>query len=234
MQPDPIRPQSRESGCLHDGGLTSRRAFDVVASATGLLALAPLLILIAAWVKLDSEGSAFFHQERIGLRGRAFRMHKFRTMRVLRGNAGSPITGAHDPRVTRAGRFLRRLKLDELPQLYNVFRGQMSLVGPRPEVRRYVEQYPPGQREVVLSVRPGITDLASLVYIDESQMIDLSGDPERFYVEVLVPAKLRLAEAYVRNRSWWLDLRILFATLASIVGWRWIPAPWSDQICKDL
>ena len=130
--------------------------------------------------------------------------------------------------MTRVGALLRRFKIDELPQLFNVLKGEMNFVGPRPEVARYVALYPAAQREVVLSVRPGITDLASLAYIDESEQLGGVSDPERHYVEYVMPAKLQLAAAYVRNRTWWLDLRILAATATSIFGWKWIPSPYDD------
>lgn len=198
-----------------------------VIAAVALVALSPLLLLTAAAIRLASREPVLFHQERIGLRGHPFRIHKFRSMRA--GIGGPAITTGQDPRVTRVGTLLRRFKLDELPQLFNVVKGEMSFVGPRPEVPRYVALYPAAQRDVVLSVRPGITDLASLAYIEESRLLGAASDPEQYYVEVLMPAKLKLAEAYVRSRTWWLDLRILAATATGIVGWRWIPSPFADD-----
>jgi lipopolysaccharide/colanic/teichoic acid biosynthesis glycosyltransferase len=192
----------------------AKRAFDLLLSALGLLLLAPVLLLIALWVKLDSPGPVFFRQERVGRFGRPFFIHKFRTMRV--DNAGLQITVGVDPRITRAGRVLRAAKLDELPQLWDVLRGQMSLVGPRPEVPRYVALYPPQLREIVLSVRPGITDPASLSFRNESELLAAAADPEREYVEVVMPTKLRLAAAYVRRATLRTDLRVILATLGAL------------------
>jgi lipopolysaccharide/colanic/teichoic acid biosynthesis glycosyltransferase len=195
----------------------------VVAAGT-IAVLSPLLLLAAAAIRLTSREPVLFHQERMGRYGRPFRIHKFRTMRA--SAEGPSITVGGDARVTWLGAFLRRFKIDELPQLFNVLKGEMNFVGPRPEVPRYVTLYSGAQRDVVLSVRPGITDLASLAFIDESQLLATASDPERYYVEFLMPAKLRLAEAYVRDRSWWLDVRILAATATGILGWRWIPSPY--------
>ncbi|MFY8117841.1 MAG: sugar transferase [Roseateles sp.] len=192
----------------------AKRAFDLLLSALGLLLLAPVLLLIALWVKLDSPGPVFFRQERVGRFGRPFFIHKFRTMRV--DNAGLQITVGVDPRITRAGRVLRASKLDELPQLWDVLRGAMSLVGPRPEVPRYVALYPPQLREIVLSVRPGITDPASLSFRNESELLAAAADPEREYVEVVMPTKLRLAAAYVRRATLRSDLRVILATLGAL------------------
>jgi lipopolysaccharide/colanic/teichoic acid biosynthesis glycosyltransferase len=197
-----------------------------VVAAVAIAVLSPLLLLAAAAIRLSTREPVFFHQQRIGLRSRPFLIHKFRTMRA--GADGPSITAGGDPRVTRVGALLRRLKIDELPQLFNVLKGEMNFVGPRPEVPRYVALYPAAQRDVILSVRPGITDLASLAYLDESRLLAAASDPERYYVEVLMPAKLKLAEAYVRGRTAWLDLRILAATAIGIVGWRWIPSPFAD------
>lgn len=192
----------------------AKRAFDLLLSALGLLLLAPVLLLIALWVKLDSPGPVLFRQERVGRFGRPFFIHKFRTMRV--DNAGLQITVGVDPRITRAGHFLRAAKLDELPQLWDVLRGAMSLVGPRPEVPRYVALYPPKLREIVLSVRPGITDPASLSFRNESELLAAAADPEREYVEVVMPTKLRLAAAYVRRATLRTDLRVILATLGAL------------------
>jgi lipopolysaccharide/colanic/teichoic acid biosynthesis glycosyltransferase len=193
----------------------------------GIFALSPLLILAALAVRLSSRGPVLFDQERVGLGGRPFHIHKFRTMRVAR--SGPDITVGADPRITAVGSVLRRFKLDELPQLFNIAKGEMAFVGPRPEVPRYVALWPDRARALVLSVRPGLTDIASLVFIDESRLLGNVADPERYYVEVLMPAKLRLAEAYVRGRNAWLDLRILAATASGILGLRWIPSPFGDN-----
>lgn len=188
-----------------------KRPFDLLASAIGLLLLSPLLLGIAAWIKRDSPGPVFFRQERVGLHGEPFRIYKFRSMRV--DNSGLQITVGADHRITRSGHFIRAYKLDELPQLVNVFRGDMSLVGPRPEVPRYVAEYPPAIRDLVLSVRPGITDLASVRYRSESTLLAQSSDPEQTYLQEVLPAKLALCEQYVRERSFLLDLKIIAMTI---------------------
>lgn len=212
--------------------MAERREYAIRAvGAAGIVVLSPILLLLVVAIRLSSAGPVMFHQERIGLRGRPFKIHKFRTMRA--SSVGPLVTAGRDPRVTRVGALLRRFKLDELPQLFNVVKGEMNLVGPRPEVPRYVDLYSAAEREVVLSVRPGLTDLASLAYIDESQVLATVSDPERHYVEVLLPAKLRLAEAYVRGRSAWLDIRILAATATGVLGWRWIPAPYCDFVPSE-
>ena len=194
----------------------SKRAFDLMAALAGLVLLAPLLLVLVLWVKLDSRGPVLYRQQRVGREGKLFTIVKFRTM-AQRDTAGLQITVGADPRVTRAGRFLRRYKLDELPQLWNVIEGSMSLVGPRPEVPRYVAYYPPEQRRVVLSVAPGLTDWAAIRYKDENAILARSADPERAYVEAILPAKLDYSVRYVNERSFWGDVRILAYTLAAIV-----------------
>lgn len=194
----------------------AKRLFDIVCAAIGLLLLSPLLLAVAAWIKLDSAGPVMFRQERVGRLGRTFRIHKFRTMRVDAPRLGPQITIGEDARITRSGRWLRATKVDELPQLWDVLRGAMSLVGPRPEVPRYVAMYPAELREVVLSVRPGITDPASLSFRNESELLAKAADPEREYVEVVMPMKLRLAADYVRNASLGGDIRLILATLGAI------------------
>jgi lipopolysaccharide/colanic/teichoic acid biosynthesis glycosyltransferase len=194
----------------------SKRLFDVLAAACGLLLLAPVLFAIALWIRLDSPGPALFRQRRVGRHGRLFDIYKFRTM-ADRPDDGRQLTVGADPRITRAGRFLRRTKLDELPQLLNVLEGTMSLVGPRPEVPRYVDRYPPAVRQTVLSVAPGITDLAAILFKDENEILGHAPDPERAYVETILPVKLEYYQRYVRERSFWLDLHILFRTLAAIL-----------------
>ena len=190
--------------------LLLKRLFDMAASGIGLLLLAPLLLALAVWIKCDSAGPVFFLQERVGLHGKLFRIIKFRSMR--QHHAGPQITVGADARITRSGRFIRAYKLDELPQLINVLLGDMSLVGPRPEVPRYVALYPADVREEVLSVRPGMTDLASVQYRSESDLLAASSDPERTYTTVILPAKLALYQQYVRQRSLWLDVRIICVT----------------------
>lgn len=195
-----------------------KRAFDIAFSAAVLLLLAPVLAAIALWVRCDSPGPVIYQQERVGRHGRLFRIYKFRTMRVGADAAGPQITIGADARITRAGRFLRRTKLDELPQFANVLRGDMSVVGPRPEVPKYVALYPADVAAQVLSVRPGITDLASLAYRDESEVLARSSDPERTYVQDILPAKLQYACQYTQSRSLWLDLVIIARTVAAVVG----------------
>lgn len=192
-----------------------KRLFDLVCSALGLLVLAPVLLLAALWVKLDSPGPALFRQTRVGRHGVPFTIHKFRTMRV---EAGAVITIGADPRITRSGHFLRQTKLDELPQLWDVLRGVMSLVGPRPELPRYVELYPADLRERVLAVRPGITDPASLAFSHEAELLAAAADPEREYREVVMPAKLKLSADYAARASIATDLRLIVRTLVRVLG----------------
>lgn len=194
-----------------------KRALDLSFAALGLILLSPLLAVLAALVKFSSPGPVFFRQERVGLHGRPFRIHKFRTMRSDTADRGPLITAEGDSRITRAGRWLRRYKLDELPQLIDVLAGDMSLVGPRPEVPRFVAAYPEAMRQKILSVRPGITDVASLEFIDENKLLAAAVDPEREYLEKILPHKLLHYAAYVENRSLSRDLAILVRTLASIL-----------------
>ncbi len=191
----------------------AKRAFDIVVAGLGLLLLSPLLVALGLWVRLDSPGPALFRQERVGRFGRTFRIHKFRTMVDGAPALGPGITVGADARITRAGAWLRSRKLDELPQLIDVLAGSMSLVGPRPEVPRYVALYPAALRDRVLSVRPGITDPVSLQMADESARLARAADPEREYVEVLMPAKLREAAAYAERATLWSDLQVLARTL---------------------
>jgi len=194
-----------------------KRLFDLVASGLGLVILAPLFVCVALGIKLDSRGPVFFRQERVGQFGKLFRIHKFRTMVVDAEARGMQITVGADPRVTRIGRVLRKYKMDELPQLIDVFFGQMSLVGPRPEVPRYVECYPHGVRELVLSVRPGITDRASIEFKDENEILGRAADPHRAYLDEVLPIKLDYYVKYVHNRSMLGDIGIIFSTVAAIV-----------------
>jgi lipopolysaccharide/colanic/teichoic acid biosynthesis glycosyltransferase len=196
--------------------MDGKRGFDIVVAAIGLVVLSPLLAMIGLWVRADSSGPALFRQERVGRGGALFRIHKFRTMRSD-ASAGPPITVSADPRITRAGAFLRHHKLDELPQLIDVLRGEMSLVGPRPELPRYVADYPPALRDKVLSVRPGITDLASLEFRDEAERLARAADPEREYREVVLPAKLRLAADYAEQATLASDLRVIGRTLKMLL-----------------
>jgi lipopolysaccharide/colanic/teichoic acid biosynthesis glycosyltransferase len=191
----------------------AKRLFDILVSALLLLLLAPLGLLLAAAIKLDSPGPVFFRQERVGLRGKPFRIHKFRTMVADAPTQGPAITVGQDARITRVGAWLRRSKLDELAQLIDVLRGDMSLVGPRPEVPQYVALYPHALREQVLAVRPGITDPVSLAHADESDELAQAADPERHYVEVVIPRKLQAAAAYAQHATLWSDLGVIAKTL---------------------
>jgi lipopolysaccharide/colanic/teichoic acid biosynthesis glycosyltransferase len=195
----------------------AKRFFDWLASGVGLIMLAPVLVTLALWIKLDSPGPVFFRQVRVGLGGKLFRIHKFRTMVIDAEQRGLQITVGADARVTRVGQWLRKYKLDELPQLLDVWLGNMSLVGPRPEVQRYVSCYPDEVRAVVLSVRPGITDLASIEFKDENEILGQADDPHVAYVQEVLPIKLRYYQDYVAKRSFWSDIAIIFSTLKSLV-----------------
>jgi lipopolysaccharide/colanic/teichoic acid biosynthesis glycosyltransferase len=195
----------------------TKRVFDLTLALVGLVVLSPLLAMIAAWVRADSAGPALFRQERVGRNGRAFTMLKFRTMTIDQGPGQALLTLGNDNRVTRPGRFLRRTKLDELPQLINVVRGEMSLVGPRPEVAKYVAMYPPATRDIVLSVRPGITDYAALTYRDESALMTVGDEAETVYLSQILPRKLELYERYVAEQSLRTDIRLILLTLAALV-----------------
>ncbi|MBT2300809.1 sugar transferase [Variovorax paradoxus] len=195
-----------------------KRLFDICFALCALLVSAPVLVAVALWIKLDSRGSVLFRQERVGLRGRLFAIYKFRTMRVGATEQGPQITVRADSRITRAGAFLRRYKLDELPQFVNVLVGDMSVVGPRPEVPRYVALYPREARDLILSVRPGITDLASIAYRDESALLNGADDPEALYVQEVLPAKLEHCLQYVQTQSLWFDLVIVWRTAGAIFG----------------
>ena len=193
-----------------------KRLFDIVASGLGLLVLSPLFILVAIWIKLDSEGPVFYRQVRVGRYNKDFRIFKFRSMRVG-SDKGSLVTiGGRDPRVTRSGYFIRKYKIDELPQLINVFIGDMSLVGPRPEVRHYVNYWTPEQMHV-LDVRPGITDPASIKFRNENELLEKADDPEKFYIEVIMQEKIGLYLHYVKNASLGYDIKLIFQTFYAII-----------------
>jgi lipopolysaccharide/colanic/teichoic acid biosynthesis glycosyltransferase len=197
--------------------MMSKRLLDILASSLGLLLLALPFLLLAVWIKIDSSGPVFFRQVRVGRYGRQFRIHKFRTMVIDAEKKGLQITVGEDRRVTRVGKWMRKYKLDELPQLINVWLGSMSLVGPRPEVPEYTKCYPSDIYEVVLSVRPGITDLASIEFKDENVMLGRSADPQTTYVEVVLPIKLEYYVKYVQSRTLWNDICIILKTLFEIV-----------------
>ena len=198
----------------------AKRAFDLLLAGLGLVLLSPLLLAIAIAVKLDSPGPVFYRQQRVGRHGVPFRIHKFRTMAHVERDAGPQLTVGADARITRVGAVLRRHKLDELAQLIDVLQGTMSLVGPRPEVPRYVALYPPELRTKVLSVRPGITCLASIEFRNESELLARAADPEREYVQVVLPRKLALAARYADTASLGLDVRILWRTLRLLLAAR--------------
>ena len=193
-----------------------KRAFDIIASGLGLIVLSPLFLVLAIWIKLDSKGPVFYRQVRVGYKNKDFRIFKFRSMRVG-ADKGSLVTiGGHDPRVTKSGYFIRKFKFDELPQLINVFLGDMSLVGPRPEVRHYVDYWTPEQMHV-LDVRPGITDPASIKFRNENELMEKTEDPEKYYIEVIMQEKIRLYLEYVEKQGFWYDLRLIFKTFWVIV-----------------
>ncbi|HJB44547.1 MAG TPA: sugar transferase [Candidatus Coprenecus merdipullorum] len=193
-----------------------KRLFDITASGLGLLVLSPLFLILAVWIKLDSPGPVFYRQVRVGRGNKDFRLFKFRSMRVGSDKKGLITVGGHDPRVTRSGYYIRKYKLDELPQLINVFIGDMSLVGPRPEVRKYVDLYTPEQLRV-LDVRPGITDMASIRYRNENELLEQAADPEQYYRDVVMQDKLRINLEYVADHSFIKDLKIIFMTFKAIV-----------------
>lgn len=190
----------------------AKRLFDLIVATVALTLLAVPMVLIALWIRFDSPGPALYRQERVGRLGRHFWIHKFRTMHV-RVREDLPLTAEGDARVTRAGRWLRAHRVDELPQLIDVLFGHMSLVGPRPEVPRYVDHYPPELRQVLLSVRPGITDLAALEHRHEGLLLAQAADPEQFYLQQVLPAKLQQQADYIRRATLLTDLQILCRTL---------------------
>jgi lipopolysaccharide/colanic/teichoic acid biosynthesis glycosyltransferase len=193
-----------------------KRLFDILFSFIGLLLLQPLFVVIAIMIKVDSTGPVFFRQGRVGKNFRRFMIYKFRTMVVDAEKKGLRITSGGDNRITRVGRILRKFKIDELPQLFNVLKGDMSLVGPRPEVIKYVEWYK-ADYEKILSVRPGITDISSMTFRNEESILQGVDDPERYYVHVLLPEKMRLAREYIRNVSLFYDVKLIFKTLYHVI-----------------
>lgn len=193
-----------------------KRLFDIIASALGLIVLSPLFLVLAVWIKVDSKGPVFYRQTRVGWHNKDFRIFKFRSMRVG-SDRGSLVTiGGRDPRITKSGYYIRKYKLDEFPQLINVLIGDMSLVGPRPEVRHYVDYWTLDQMRV-LDVRPGITDPASIKFRNENELMAQADDPEQYYINVIMQEKLRLYLEYVDNQSFLYDLRLIFATLRVVI-----------------
>lgn len=195
---------------------TGQRIFDLIVSGALLVALSPVLLAAMIWIRLDTPGPVFFLQDRIGRDGRRFRIFKFRTMVTDAENAGTQITIGDDPRITRSGRWLRRLRIDELPQLLNVIRGEMSIVGPRPEVPRYVELYTPDQRRI-LAFRPGLTSPATIEFSDESSLLSRQTDPERYYREHLIPAKIATDLDYSLKAGLVSDIFILLTTVRKLL-----------------
>lgn len=200
--------------------MATKRLGDIVVAATGIVILAPVFAAIAISIRLEDGGPVFYRQLRIGRAGKPFEIDKFRSMTRDPKGAGSPLTIAGDPRVTRVGAFLRRAKLDELPQLFNVLRGEMSLVGPRPEAPDLMRHYSRSQHAIMVSVRPGMTDYASVLLRDESELLAHARDPARFYRERIMPLKCELCARYVTDMSPLTDMRIVLATIWSIVFFR--------------
>ena len=194
-----------------------KRIFDFICAFMGIIILLPVFILIALLIKISSKGRVLFKQQRVGLRGKMFAIYKFRTMITNAENLGPKITIGKDKRITGIGKFLRKTKLDELPQLFNVLRGDMAIVGPRPEVPEYVNLYHEEIKNIVLSVRPGITDYASLLMIDENEILAQSTDPKQAYIKEIMPQKLDLAVKYVHEQGLWGDLQIMLKTLLKIL-----------------
>ena len=189
-----------------------KRLFDITASFFGIIILSPLLIFIGLWVGLSSKGGVFYKQIRVGKNNKDFKLYKFRSMRVNSDKQGLLTVGSKDSRITKAGYFIRKYKIDELPQLFNVLKGDMSFVGPRPEVRRYVDLYSKEQMKV-LSVRPGITDPASIKYRNENDLLSSANNPEEYYIQYIMPDKLKINIDYINNRTFFKDIKIIFQTI---------------------
>jgi lipopolysaccharide/colanic/teichoic acid biosynthesis glycosyltransferase len=194
-----------------------KRLFDIIFSTIGLVALVPLFLLLGIIIRSTGK-PIFFRQERVGRNGKVFRICKFRSMVVDAEKIGAQVTSDRDPRITRIGRWLRRTKLDELPQLINVFLGNMSIVGPRPEVPYYVSLWPATDRDFILSVKPGITDIGTLFYHNEQALLAQAEEPESFYVDEVMPHKLEMYKSYVTGRGFWFDLKIILATFRRLLA----------------
>jgi lipopolysaccharide/colanic/teichoic acid biosynthesis glycosyltransferase len=205
------------------GYRTAKRTLDLVAAGLGLVLASPLFLALAVWIKLDSKGPVFYRGLRVGRRGRTFRIFKFRSMVVDADRIGGPTTSDDDPRVTRPGAFIRKYKVDELGQLLNVLAGHMSLVGPRPDVPSEVSKLSPDQRALILSVRPGMTDRASIAFHNEGEIVKGHADAHAAYETLIRPRKIELQEAYVREASFWTDARILWTTFATLFRTRVAP-----------
>jgi len=193
-----------------------KRVFDVLSSLVVIILFSPLLIILAIWIAVDSRGGVFYKQIRIGKNGKPFNLLKFRSMRPDADKSGQ-LTIGDDNRITKVGRFIRNYKLDELPQLFNILKGEMSVVGPRPEVPKYVDLYSDKQKKV-LSALPGLTDYASLKYLDEQKVLGAAENPEKTYIEEVMPAKLQLNLKYIEERSFLVDIQLIFKTIAKIIS----------------
>lgn len=196
--------------------MIAKRLLDILASFFGLIIISPFLALIAFLIKLDSKGPVFYRGVRIGRYGKPFKIFKFRSMIEKAEEMGGPSTAADDQRLTKTGKWLKKYQLDEFPQLINVLKGEISLVGPRPEVRPYVDMMANEERSAILSIKPGMTDLASLWNFHENEALKGSPDPEKTYIEKIRPEKIRLQLKYVKNQSFWLDIKIIFKTIFKI------------------
>lgn len=195
-----------------------KRLLDITLSLLGIMVLAPVFIIIAILINRDSEGGVFFRQERVGKNGKIFRIFKFRSMAVVQAEGSLKITVGADRRITKIGAFIRKYKIDELPQLFNVLIGEMSLVGPRPEVEEYTKLYSPLDKKLVLGLRPGITDIASLRFRNESEILAKEANPQEAYIKKIMPRKLRYCRFYARKKSLALDLKIIWMTVMAVVG----------------
>lgn len=191
-----------------------KRIFDLLSALIVIIVFSPLLILLSVWIAFDSKGGVFYKQERVGKNGKLFNLLKFRSMRPNADRAGQ-LTVGDDNRVTKVGRFIRKYKLDELPQLFNIVKGEMSVVGPRPEVPKYVDMYSEEQKKVLLAL-PGLTDFASIEYLDEQKILGAADNPQKIYIEEVMPAKLELNLKYIKERNFWLDIGLIFKTIFSI------------------
>lgn len=193
-----------------------KRIFDIVSSGIGLFILSPIFIILGIWIKLDSSGPVFYKQVRVGKNGKDFKIFKFRSMKLDSDKQGFITVGGRDPRVTNSGYYIRKYKLDEIPQLINVFIGDMSIVGPRPEVRKYVDLYNEEQLRV-LSVRPGITDTASIKYRNENELLEKADDPDKMYIDEIMPDKLKYNLEYIEKKSFFYDIKLIFMTFKEIL-----------------
>lgn len=194
-----------------------KRIFDIIFSLTGLILLSPVLIVISILIKFDSKGQVLYKQTRVGRNNKDFKLLKFRTMNPDSDKKGLLTVGGRDPRITKTGYYLRKYKLDELPQLINVLYGEMSFVGPRPEVRKYVELYTEDQKSV-LNVSPGITDVASIKYKNENELLEKAEDPEKYYIEKIMPDKIKLNLEYINERSFFKDFKVIMKTLSAVIS----------------